>query len=53
MFANLNADQLIPFILCHDSKYQTKSSLPKKGTLPEAQRGDTNKINVAFNCRER
>ncbi|KAL7552482.1 hypothetical protein ACHAWF_015738 [Thalassiosira exigua] len=51
-------DQLKPawkldsFILARSKDYKTKSSIPKRGKMEEAKRGEINKISIAYGCRE-
>jgi hypothetical protein len=55
MFGSLKCDDLDAFIItCQDidkPEFSTKSKIPKKGTIHEAEQGERNKIRIAFDCR--
>ena len=50
-FSKLKGDYLKAFILTRDVWYQTKSKLPNKGSLADAEAGQVNMISISFNCR--
>ncbi len=55
IFAGITNAQLEAFIIACDINYQTKSSLPAKGTLEEAKKNTDptkrKRIQVALDCR--
>jgi hypothetical protein len=53
IFSKLTNPQLEAFILAHDATITSKSQLPSKGTLKDAEDNTVrNRIRVAFDCRE-
>ena len=50
-FKDLNKDELEVFLLCRDKSIATKSKLPNKGKLKDAQNGEKNLIFLAFQLR--
>jgi hypothetical protein len=52
MFSELNKPQLEAFILAHDGDFTSKSQLPAKGKLKDAEDNTVrNCIRIAFDCR--
>jgi hypothetical protein len=53
IFSELTNPHLEAFILAHDATITSKSQLPSKGTLKDAEENTVrNQIRVAFDCRE-
>ncbi len=55
LFSLLKCDELDAFIIARQDtdkpEFSAKSKIPKKGTIREAEQGERNKIQIAFNCR--
>ena len=53
ILSDLTNPQLESFILAHDATITTKSQLPSKGSLKDAEDNTVrNRIRVSFDCRE-